>query len=111
MAQKSNISFTYSSTQGASAALVTPGGRTNILTSGVFAASTTLKFEVSVDNGTTYVDLYDIAGSAVTATVNGASGEQYYTVDLPTNCFIRPNCTAGTMTSGTSWVCQSASQV
>ena len=111
MASNSLLTVTYSTSTGAQAAQVCPGGRCNILTAATFAATTTLKFEVSVDSGTTYVDLYDITGTQVTATVNGAAADQYYTVDLPTNCLIRANCTAGTMTSGSSWIAQAVSLV
>lgn len=110
MPRNGNLSFTYSSTTGALAAQTFGGGPAIIATVAAFAASTTLAWEISLDGGSTYITLFDITGTAISATVNGATGDQYYHVSLPKDCLIRPNCTAGTMTSGKSWVLQVPSQ-
>ena len=112
MPQNSIVEFEYSTTTGATASQRVPGGPSVIATAATFAASTTLVFEISLNSGSSWVTLSDITGTAVSATVNGAVGDQYWHVNLPRGgCLIRANCTAGTMTSGNSWVAQASSDV
>lgn len=103
MAKNSYLDFTYSTSTGAQTAQQFAGGRVVVINNGVFAASTTLKLEISLDGGTTYTDVYDILGNAITQTVSGASGEAYFTADIPPG-LLRTNVTAGTMTSGNTYV-------
>lgn len=112
MPKNSIVEIEYSSTTGATAAHVVPGGPSVIATAATFAASTTLVFEISLDGGTSYVTLYDITGTKVENVINGAADDSYFHVNLPRGgCLIRANCTAGTMTSGSSWIAQTSSDV
>lgn len=103
MARNSNVNFEYSSTTGATAAQNFAGGSAAVATYGVFAASTTIVLEMSFD-GTNWIPVEDILGNDVTDTVNGATGTSHFTVSLPT-CQLRINVSAGTMTSGNTYVC------
>jgi len=111
MPKNSIAEITYSSTTGATAAQFVPGGPSIIATAATFAATTTLVFEISI-NGGGYVTLSDVNGTTITTTVNGALADQYWHVNLPRGgCLIRANCTAGTMTSGNSWIAQASSDI
>jgi broad specificity polyphosphatase/5'/3'-nucleotidase SurE len=112
MPKNSIAEITYSSTTGATAAQFVPGGPSIIATAATFAATTTLVFEISLDGGTTYVTLSDVNRDVITSTVDDATADQYWHVNLPRGgCLIRANCTAGTMTSGGSWIAQASSDV
>lgn len=102
MPRNENLTFTYSSTTGALTAQLFAGGEAVIASAATFATSTTVVWEISI-NGGPYITLFDLAGNAISATASGALTDQYYHVNLP-RCMIRPNVTAGTMTSGTAYV-------
>jgi len=99
MAQNSHVSYTFAELGTAGASSRHTGGPCVIASSITYAASSVMKWEVQTAAGS-WVDLYDINGSAVSESVDGAASDAYFCVWLPSGATIRPNVTSGEATSG-----------
>jgi hypothetical protein len=101
-----NLTFAYSDPgTGANTAQYFHGGPAVIIFVFTAAASTTtIKGEISVDNGSTWCDLEDV-NSAVVTKSSASAFDSMFQLRLPP-CLIRTNITAagGATTTGDVWV-------
>ena len=79
------------------------GGPAAFIFNATFGTNSQLDLEVSVDDGTTFTQVNDIAANDVSKTATGATTE-YYNLTLPHNCILRVNVSTAAITSGKAWV-------
>lgn len=104
MSRYSKFSHTMATASGKQSSYRFEGGHAMVTLTGAFNSST-ITLEVSIDNGSTYASVKDIAANAVSAT-----DDVSFNVILPTSCFVRFDI-AGTTTLVTANVSQCISQV